>query len=203
MKGFPIMFRRCITKHVSGFCVCNEHLSHYNRANKVSDKCLACGGSHETTAHITVCPDRERSQIYSSSVDNVVEWMRRHDTAPDLASYIENYLRARGSKTMGSIVHNCSSPEYQLFAKYQDILGWQNFIEGRFLSYMVQIQREYLQTRDSWRTAESWVRDLIEQVLRITHRQWLQRNAIIHYRLSDGPTVAEKEKIVARVMELI
>ena len=92
---------------------------------------------------------------------------------------------------------------YVLFIKYQDILGWQNFVEGRFLRYMVQLQREYLADRETWRTAESWSRGLIEQVLRITHRQWLRRNATMYFRLPDGRTKAEKEALASRIMKLM
>ena len=92
---------------------------------------------------------------------------------------------------------------YLLFIKYQDILGWQNFVEGRFLRYMVQLQREYLADRETWLTAESWSRGLIERVLRITHRQWLRRNATIYYRLPDGRTQAEKEALATRIMNLM
>ena len=64
------MFRRWITKHMCGFCGCNEHLSHYKEG--VKNVCPACGARGESTAHITVYPDPERSSIYRSSVDEVV-----------------------------------------------------------------------------------------------------------------------------------
>ena len=60
---------------------------------------------------------------------------------------------------------------YQILVKYHDILGWQNLIKGRILSYIIQIQREYLNEIETFRTAESWTHRLIEQLLRLTHRQ--------------------------------
>ena len=201
MKSFPVMFRRWITKHVSGFCGCNEHLAHY--VPDLSPKCSVCDAPRETTAHITVCQDPARTSLYTVSVDSTVSWMKANDTAPLLLQLIESYLRARGSKTMSEIAPPDIGVDYDVFVQYQDILGWQNFIEGRFLRYMVQLQREYLSDRDTWRTAETWARGLIEQLLRLTHRQWLHRNAILHFRLSDGRTIAERESLIRRVQDLM
>ena len=120
-----------------------------------------------------------------------------------LAMLIEAYLRARGTKTLAEVAPASLGVDYEIFVQYQDILGWQNFIEGCFLSYMVQLQRQYLSDRDTWRTAESWARGLIEQLLRITHRQWLLRNALLHYRLPDSRTYTEREQLIAKVQELM
>ncbi len=68
---------------------------------------------------------------------------------------------------------------------------------------MVQLQQKYLRDRDTWRTAESWVRGLIEQLLQITHRQWLHQNALLHYCLSDGRTYTKRKQLIARVQELM
>ena len=104
---------------------------------------------------------------------------------------------------MAEVAPEPLTTEYRLMIKYQDILGWQNFIEGRFLTFMVQLQRHHLQGCDTWRTSESWAHGLMEQLLCITHRQWLHRNALLHFRLSDGRTLVERAAIVERVMGLM
>ena len=48
-----------------------------------------------------------------------------------------------------------------------------------------------------------WARGLIEQLLRITHRQWLLRNALLHYKLPDCCTLVQREQLVKRIMELM
>ena len=68
---------------------------------------------------------------------------------------------------------------------------------------MVQIQREHLADIDTFRTAESWARDLIEQLLCLTHRQWLLCNALLHFRLPDGRTYAKRERLVEKFMDLM
>ena len=68
-------------------------------------------------------------------------------------------------------------------------------IEGRFLSYYVQLQRDYLRDIDTYTTAESWATGLMERLIKITHRQWLYRNSTVHFKSKDGRTLAEHEKI--------
>ena len=201
MRTFPVMFRRWVTKHVSGFCGCNEHLSHYTAG--LDNVCPACASPRETPAHITVCQDFERSRLFTNSVDALVEWMKSHETSPLLAVLIEDYLRARGTRTMAEVAPPGLDAAHRILVKYHDLLGWQNFVEGRILSYLVQLQREHLAARDTWRTAETWARGLIEQLLRLTHRQWLLRNALLHYKLPDGRTLAQRERLVERIMELM
>ena len=77
---------------------------------------------------------------------------------------IDDYVRARGSRLMVDVAPLSLDISYRIFVKYHDILGWQNFIEGRFLSYMAQIQREHLQDVKTWRMAETWSCGLIEQL---------------------------------------
>ena len=71
--------------------------------------------------------------------------MERNDTAPLLGMMIEDYVRACGSKSMANVAPPLLDVNHRILVKYHDILGRKNFIEGRFLTYMVQIQREHLQ----------------------------------------------------------
>lgn len=116
---------------------------------------------------------------------------------------IKLYLRGRGSRKMSDCVSGSPTSWHTLLAKYQDRLGWQNFIEGRFVSIFVQIQRRHLETSESWITAESWATGLMEQLLRLTHRQWLHRNAKVHFRRSDGRTASEFEETIEKIKHLL
>ena len=77
--------------------------------------------------------------------------MKSHDTSPLLATLIEACLRARGTRTMADVAPAGLDTAHRILVKYHDLLGWQNFIEGRILTYLVQLQREYLMTRETWR----------------------------------------------------
>ena len=154
-------------------------------------------------AHITVCTNKDRTALYTSSVEDLNQWMSANETDPTLHRIIVDYLKGRGSKEFRDLTYPQDHSKYQLLARYQDRLGWQNFIEGRFTSYLVHVQREHLRDSDTWRTAESWASGLMDQLLRLTHRQWLHRNARLHFRRPDGRTQLQHNEIVAKISKLI
>ena len=117
--------------------------------------------------------------------------MDSSETDPKVAEIVEAYLRAQDSCTMSCLVNENAPVPYSLLARYQDCLGWNIFIEDRFLSILVQIQCDNPSDSESWRIAESWGTGLMEQLLRLMYRQWLHRNAIVHFFWSDGRTILQ------------
>ena len=108
--------------------------------------------------------------------------------SPVIIELVSTYLAGRGEITMSSLIDD-DLHKYRLLCKYQDYLGWQNMIEGRFLSYYLVLQREFLERRDTYLTAETWASGFMERLIRITHRQWLHRNAKVHFKGTDGRTL--------------
>jgi len=115
--------------------------------------------------------------MYHASVREVTDWMEEHHTDPVIIELVSAYLGGRGEITMSSLIDAELPERYRLLCKHQDYLGWQNMIEGRFLTYYLVLQREFLEGRDTYLTAETWARGFMERLIRITHRQWLHRNA--------------------------
>ena len=214
---FPKMFCTWITKHVSGCCGVNSHLNYID--DEVENKCPSCGlrgiktlnattgkmrnVGGETTHHISVCPDPDHTKLFQSSVDELVRWMSSHDTDPHLTELIGKYLREQGKYTMFQIAGSHIPSRYNLLIKYHDKLGWTNFIEGRVLTLFVQHQRDYLRDRDRYMTAETWVVGLMEHLIKIVHRQWLYRNATVHYTGKDGRTIKKHDQIMKRISDLL
>ena len=87
---------------------------------------------------------------------------------------------------------------YTLLAKYQDKLGWDNFLKGRIPSLMVEEQCRHIKTCSAVYTVELWSIGMIEHLLGITHKQWLYRNARVHLEKLDGHTEAEHVKVMSR-----
>ena len=75
-----------------------------------------------------------------------------------------------------------------LLAKFHDKLGWDSFIEGRVCKLWLEVREKDIQTSNVRTTAEFWARGLIRRLLELTHQQWLYRNAVVHYKSSDGLT---------------
>jgi hypothetical protein len=209
-KKFPRMFCNFLTKHVSRCNGSNYFMSKWDKT--IKNRCPACGNTHgrdsrgrmgETTEHIVKCKDQGRTQMYHASVREVTDWMEEHHTDPVIIELVSAYLGGRGEIKMSSLIDAELPERYRLLCKYQDYLGWQNMIEGRFLTYYLVLQREFLEGRDTYITAETWARGFMERLIRITHRQWLHRNAKVHFKGTDGRTLRQHEAITERIKDLL
>ncbi len=43
----------------------------------------------------------------------------------------------------------------------------------------------------------------MEQLISITHPQWIHRNAIVHFKRSDGHTIAQHQDIIDHIKQLL
>lgn len=137
--------------------------------------------------------------MFVESVDKLVEWMYAHDSNKDLVVSLQQYLCTRGEGSMLEIVHG--KDYLHSWATQHDILGWDNFLEGRIGHQVFELQRKHLQHIQSRRKIKSWAVQFIQQVLRITHQQWLYRNTKIHIRQVEGKTASEHLEIMQAVRE--
>jgi hypothetical protein len=197
MQKFPQMFQTWVTKQVSHFCGTNRHLSNIDPS--VENTCPSCGETDEAVQHITRCSDPGRVTTFVASVASLVEWMEEKQTEQGMIDMIEVYLLARGHQTMCETVSSTSP--YHRLARYHDKLGWDNFLEGRFCTLYVELHRRHLRTASRWNLAESWARELSGKLLQITHRQWLYRNATVHFT-SEGRNIRQHEEIIRKVNDL-
>ena len=196
-----MMFRRWITKQVSGCCGVNSHMS--TLYTDVENVCPSCGTHNEDTSHIVVCPDAGRTQLYVDTIDELERWLVSVETDPTLTELIIDFLRARGRKTMLDVSCDFLPDEYHLLVKHHDRLGFKNFVEGRMCSIFVQLQHDHLQSIETYKTAETWASGLIERLIKITHRQWLHRNAKLHFKTPNGRTVIENDLLNEKVKEMM
>ena len=71
--------------------------------NSIPNVCPCCGCDDETTAHIVLCPNKDRTKLYKKSVANFISWMNDADTSPLIIEMVGNYLEARNTKTMSEL----------------------------------------------------------------------------------------------------
>ena len=69
MRKFPRLYRVWATKQVCGVCGCNEHMSRFDPS--VKNVCPACGQQGESVAHVAICNNPGRKEMFLSSVDDV------------------------------------------------------------------------------------------------------------------------------------
>ena len=63
---------------------------------------------------------------------------------------------------------------------------------------------EYYNKIESRRSSAKWIAELVDQIFRLTHLQWMYRNNYIHYCVSgDAETVDEYEARMARISKTL
>ena len=81
------------------------------------------------------------------------------------------------------------------FAVEQDMIGWDNLMVGMVSVSIIPILHVHLRRSSSMFTAGDLLTTLISELLRITHRQWLYRNAVVHRPMDDGLTKEEQSQL--------
>ena len=197
MKSYPQLYRVWVTKHTSRFCGTNRQLARID--SSVKNVCPSCGCRNESSTHLTRCSDPVRVQMFELTVGDLVTWMRSTKVDGALVTLVRDYLLGRGRTSMTQVLGDRRSP-LALLARTHDKLGWRNFLEGRICSLFIETASASLPER---RSPEKWGADFISRLLQIVHRQWLLRNAHVHYRKLDGLTEAQHTAILARIRDLL
>ena len=115
---------------------------------------------------------------------------------------IEKYLLAQDTFTWTECLRG-HSPLLSMLAEVQDKLGWDNFVAGRISNVFLEAVAPYLSNPRSCLTPAKWCQTLQSKLLQMTHKQWIFRNAHVHYKKLDGLTMAQHEDILAKVDELM
>jgi hypothetical protein len=116
-----------------------------------------------------------------------------------LVECLEQYLLSYGEGSMQEITR--LHPHLYEWAREHDILGWDNFMEGRIGTRLFLLQEKQLLKQQSRWTIKTWGTQFIQRVLSITHHQWLFRNARVHIRLVEGKTSEEHHTVMTEVLE--
>jgi hypothetical protein len=199
LQKYPQMFRTWVTKHVSGFCGTNRRLAHWD--DSVDNICACCGCQDESTAHLTRCRNKGRQLMFAESVNQLRVWMEHNDSDADIIRCIQTYLTTHGEGSMEEIAKG--QRRLHQWAREHDILGWDSFLEGRVSQRLFHLQAQHLQISKSKKHISTWARCFIQQLLNITHQQWLYRNARIHIKKVEGKTSGEHRDIMRQVQNML
>lgn len=197
MDSVPQLFALWTCKHVSKFCGTNRNLVRWRRAT--SDRCPCCDHPDvsEDTLHQMHCPAPSRQALFHDDLDTFRRWLETNDTEPQLTVALLSYTRNKGALRFQDIPGLPST--LQEAAAAQDIIGWDNFIEGKITQSIRHFQANYLRDVSSRRTPNRWTAGLVEQLLTIVHSQWVHRNEIVHRRERDGLRTAEHNQLKTRL----
>ena len=174
----PDMFRLWLCKQTSSFCATGKNMGRWFGSEVTC--CPNCHAPDEDALHLLHCPDHGRQDLFRSEVESLHSWLRDPHTHPSLATMIHSYISHQGSRPMADFAP--CDPVLQRLASSQDVLGWDNFMEGKLSVYFASIQRDHLLLSPSCMVAEDWMSQFITRILHITHGQWLYRNISRHHR---------------------
>ena len=189
MSKMSTRFKLWATKHVSGFCATNKMMSF--RDPNHSNLCPCCQHNIiEDSHHQLHCQDPNRIQLWTDNIHGFRIWLTRNDTDPRLTSAIITYLQHKGNKSFTASCH----PSLQI-TNHQDMIGWNNFVEGKLSTEIRTIQANYLKSTDTTTNIQQWIITVITQLLQMVHSQWIYRNEVVHSRSKDGLTKIEGAEI--------
>lgn len=169
---FPELFRMWMSKHITGWCGTKTNLYHWGESD--TDKCPCCtNGPRETPRHLLVCPSPALRLTWESRLDGFAQWMEEADTSPAIQRCFMEALR----DTHGS--HSFSAAgdfTTEAAARDQDHIGWLATMEGRISTRWKFTQESYWVEMGASRSIRKWSRDLVTNLLEISHSMWICRN---------------------------
>ena len=117
--------------------------------------------------------------------------MLTHHSYLQLVEVIPHYLVGRGWVNMTDVF--CMYPNIQKAAGAKDRVRWRHFMEGKFVRKPLGTQKSYLLLANTRLTVDSWARGLAEEIMSLTHSQWIYHNVRKHHT-TRGLTQQEAER---------
>jgi len=201
MKTTPTHHRIWISKHLSGFCSINKRRNMWDKTHPTMCPCCKDPGIVEDTRHLMHCTDPIREELWADSVTELKQWLTESQTNPQLISAIISYVSNRGETSFTTIAS--SSPTLRTLANDQDVIGWDNFMEGRIAITLGVFQEAYYKSNESRSSSLKWSSDLISHLIIMIRTQWLHRNSVVHKRRKDGLKIEEGKKISTQIYEAL
>ena len=115
---------------------------HYRDETR-SKKCPCCTIADETAAHVLLCPEADRVEIFHATAEFLEDWTKVNDTDPDLAECIGEYVRGCVTASMSEMWQGLGS-RFDRLGEAQDIVGWCRVMEGLISREIAEIQHWHL-----------------------------------------------------------
>ena len=197
LHGLSRLFQLWASKHVLGVAGTMMFLSHQDDRSPL---CPSCGACNKSCRHVSCCPEAGRTDAFVQSTQEVEQWLEKHNTPPDLAHLLSDYLRGRGNTTCLECATNLNLPPiYVTFAKLQDVIGWDGYIMGMVSQALLPLYSTISHTSNLAPSAARWITGLITQLLQVTHTQWIYRCVLVHDQATGTLISAHKEELLKEI----
>ncbi len=111
------------------------------------------------------------------------QWMNKgHQTESELAFWVTQYLLHRGQVWMANLAMlRPMSKTLQEGAESLDLIGWGEFLHGKFLIKIRKIQEAHCIIAGTRINRADWMTQFVCQLVEISHAQWMYRNFTLHH----------------------
>ena len=191
----PRMYQLWYANQGSGYCGTGKNMKQWKMATH--SRCPNCNKHKEDAAHLNVCNSSERKRLLKRSIGELEEWMEEHNTHPDVLEFVPQYLAYRGDRRLASF--DWMSKGFRAAAEEQDSIGWRNFTEGKVAESLRLAQERHLLSQDTRMTIDSWMKGLIDQLLALTHSQWIFRNITKHHSVNGTIQLEKRESVMKEI----
>ncbi len=107
---------------------------------------------------------------------------KSHQTEPELAFWVIQYLLYRGQVRMENLAMlRPMSKTLQEVAKSQDLIGWDDFLHGKVSIKIRKIWEAHCIITGTRINGADWMAQFARQLMKILHAQWLYRNFTLHH----------------------
>ena len=172
------MFKIWRSKQISSFCGTIVHLGRYLGEQHPDKICPNCG-QQEMANHLMICPDTDRTRLFMDQTDQLSKWLDKdNNTEPELAYWLPKYILMRGNKPFSEM--GDMSNKMRELAQSQDKIGWRKFMEGCISTKLYEHQIFYLWMLSSRLNATNWTKQIMLNILKISHSQWIYWNILFH-----------------------
>ena len=190
-----------LTKHVSGFCATASTME--KRKKWESNLCPLCKLSVEDSQHVIICPDNRVRTKYASSLQKLMDHMKRTHTHPAIQNiFLHTLSDGNSHKFKDYIPRTEIDPNLHEAAKEQDILGWTKMFNGHISSQWAKMQHQhYKMMYQNPPSISHWAKNLILQFYTISHDMWTHRNEIVHEKVEEFLNLRESNQLQKEITE--
>ena len=154
----------------------------------------------DTASHLNLCGDAERTRLLNTMADKLGTWLSINHAHPELEYWIPKYIKLRGIRQVSDFTG--LSADMKQVAASQDLIPWSSFMEGKISTEILTLQNTVLGCSPSKLTIASWGKQLISQILQISHAQWVFRNVSLHDKAAGYLQKLERRKVLQEIDRL-
>ena len=182
MNSFPPNLQRWTVKHTVGMCGVGKFRSIWRKGTNAA--CPCCSECEiEDHYHVPRCRGPTSTSTWNKYHQRLRSWMLSNYTAPEVETFIFDYLRLIRSPTR-PIPQVATVPSRSALVmsavESQVSIGVQGLLEGLVSLQWRHVQQAYFDEIRSPRSVDLWASRLIPQLILLGHQMWKNRNSVFH-----------------------